>query len=186
MTGPDDLRALAEAIARAAAGPHEVRVLLQGDLQSEAYRNGWAWTDGLDRMLRIQEDLGVPGAVLAWEGGACALVPGVRLPPALAPAPGTAGRARCPGLGTLPEILASPGPDLAEIPEDAPLALASPDADASGHARLAWRRHLGDTPPAILRHPDLQDGAVLRRRGPLVGAFRPGRPWPLALRRLDR
>ena len=186
MTSPDSLRALAEAIACTVAGPHEVRVLLQGDLQSEAYRNGWVWTDGLDRMLRIQEGLGVPGVVLAWEGGACALVPSSRLPPALAPAPGAAGRACCPGLGILPEIFASPGPDLADIPEDAPLTLANPNADASGHARLAWRRYLGDTPAAILCHPDLQNGAVLYRRGPLVGAFRPHHHWPLALRRLDR
>jgi hypothetical protein len=29
-------------------------------------------------------------------------------------------------------------------------------------------------------------GVLLRRAGPMIGAFAPGNAWPLALRRLDR
>jgi hypothetical protein len=176
---------LAAAAARIVAGPQETRVVLYGDV-AEAYRAGWIWREGLQALIRLRQEAAPDAALMAWEGGACAFNPGDPESPALAPAPAIQGRPHCPGLGLLSNLLEQGGPALAELP-DGQLLLPPPVEDASAHARLSWTRcfpHVSSSGHRFL-HPFLTRGIVLRRTGPLVGAFAARDAWPLALRRLD-
>jgi hypothetical protein len=176
---------LAAAAARIVAGPQETRVVLYDDV-AEAYRAGWIWREGLQALIRLRQEAAPDAALMAWEGGACAFDPGDPESPALAPAPAIQGRPHCPGLGLLPNLLEQGGPALAELP-DGQLLLLPPVEDASAHARLSWTRCFPHFSSSGHRfpHPFLTRGIVLRRTGPLVGAFAVRDAWPLALRRLD-
>lgn len=173
---------LAHGAACLAAGSAETRISFLGS-NKEAFRAGWAWTEGARALEDLRLRLETEAFVMAWEGGACAFLPQSPDSPVLAAAPGMVGRAHCPGVGLFGALLARGGPALAEIPDGGAVLLSPPDAD-SAHARLRWASHLPDPVPA--RHPLAAAGVLLRRAGPLVGAFAPGDPWPLAMRRLDR
>jgi hypothetical protein len=171
---------LAAAAARVVAGPQETRAMLLGDAV-EAHRAGWTWPDGLQALARLRQRLAPDAALVAWEGGACAFDPEDPESPVLAPAPGVQGRPHCPGVGLLGSLLDRGGPALAELPDGQALHL-PPVADSSAHARLSWSRHLSKIPAL---HPLIARGVVLRRTGPLVGAFALHEGWLLGLRRLD-
>lgn len=177
------LAALAEAVVRRLAGPVETRAsLLAG--ADEAFRAGWAWPEAARDLGALRDCLAPTAAVFAWEGGACALLTDSGDGPKqvlLLPAPDAAGRPHCPSVGLFGALLAKEGPALSEIPDGCTLLL-PPSDDGSAHARLAWARHLPDLAP--VRHPLTAAGVLLRRQGPLVAAFAPGSPWPLAMRRI--
>lgn len=172
---------LAHGAAGLAAGSAETRLSFLGSSE-EAFRAGWVWTEGARALEALRLRLKTEAFVMAWEGGACAFLPPSPNSSVLAAAPGMAGRAHCPGVGLLDALLVRGGPALAAIPDGGAVLLPPPDGD-SAHARLRWASHLPHPVPA--RHPLLAAGVLLRRAGPLVGAFAPGDPWPLAMRRLD-
>jgi len=175
---------LAHGAACIAAGPAETRLSFLGSRPwPEAFRAGWIWNEGARALQNLRKRLKTQALVMAWEGGACAFLSDAHDSPILVPAPGTAGRAHCPGVGLFGPLLARVGPGLAEIPDGEAILLPPLEA-TTAHARLLWTRYLPDPIPA--RHPLVAGGVLLRRAGPMIGAFAPGGAWPLALRRLDR